>query len=224
MYMLLVLVAVMITRANLLLSSAGRADTSSQEAIADGEAGTIGSRLRKRRRTGTPPADGIPTASKRPNLRQTLSPDNKRIHAEAPLRETPLASKPLTNGKHKLSPEAARTVATPEPAPPFQPQQQEQEPQPSQHQSQYSPPAASAAPDLAAVIANIIDHGETVERHYANQAYDEMGMVDTESWLSIGASLHLKVQSLPILDNLVIPPACLSSKMQVLIVSRRHKF
>lgn len=101
----------------------------------------------------------------------------------------------------------ARTLATPEPAPPSQQQQQEQEPQQLQHQSQYSPPAASAAPDLAAVIANIIDHGETVERHYANQAYDEMGMVDTESWLSIGASLHLKVQSLPILDNLVIPAA-----------------
>ncbi|KAA6406774.1 MAG: myb dna binding [Lasallia pustulata] len=178
------------------------ADASSQEAIIDGDAGTIGSRLRKRRRTCTPPTDGTPTASKRPNLRQTLSPENKRAHAEAPSRETPSASKPLTNGKHKASPEAARAVATPEPAPQPQPPQQEQEPQQPQHQSQYSPPATSAAPDLHAVITKIIDHGETVERHYANQAYDEMEMVDTESWLSIGASLHLKVQSLPILDNL----------------------
>ena len=65
-------------------------------------------------------------------------------------------------------------------------------------------PASSSAPDLAAVIANIIDHGEHVDNHWAAQGYEYDGMaVDTEDWLSVDASLHLKIQSLPILDNLV---------------------
>lgn len=60
-------------------------------------------------------------------------------------------------------------------------------------------PISSVAPDLAAVIASIIEHGEAIERRYG-----EMGQVDTESFGFLGASHHLKTQSLPILDNLVI--------------------
>lgn len=59
-------------------------------------------------------------------------------------------------------------------------------------------PISSVAPDLAAVIASIIEHGEAIERRYG-----EMGQVDTESFGFLGASHHLKTQSLPILDNLV---------------------
>ena len=66
------------------------------------------------------------------------------------------------------------------------------------------PPPSSSAPDLAAVIANIIDHGEHVDSHWAAQGYEYDGMaVGTEDWISVDASLHLKIQSLPILDNLV---------------------
>ena len=61
----------------------------------------------------------------------------------------------------------------------------------------------SVVPDLTAIITRIIDHGEHIDNHYAAQGYDVMGMVDTESFLPLGASLHLKTQSLPILDNLV---------------------
>ena len=39
--------------------------------------------------------------------------------------------------------------------------------------------------------------------NYASQGYDEMGMVNTSSFLPQGASLHVKIQSLPVLDNLV---------------------
>ncbi len=153
------------------------------------EPGTIGSRLRKRRWTGSSPVEG--TSSKRPNLRQTMSPDNKRnTHTESHTREVTAAPPQVTmNGKQKASPEVEReiTKTTIEPS----------EPSPV-------PPTSTSAPDLAAVIANIIDHGEHVDNHWATQGYgyDRMA-VDTESWPSVGASLHLKIQSLPILDNLV---------------------
>ena len=62
---------------------------------------------------------------------------------------------------------------------------------------------ASAAPDLSTVIESIIKHGETIDEHYATKGLNEVGIVDTESFVPLGASAHLKVQSLPILDNLV---------------------
>ena len=62
---------------------------------------------------------------------------------------------------------------------------------------------ASAAPDLSTVIESIIKHGETIDEHYATKGLNELGIVDTESFVPLGASAHLKVQSLPILDNLV---------------------
>ena len=82
---------------------------------------------------------------------------------------------------------------------------------------------ASVVPDLAAVITRIIDHGEHIDNHYAAQGYDDMGMVDTESFLPLGASLHLKTQSLPILDNLVSDfEVC--SHHNVLTNNRRPKY
>lgn len=64
-------------------------------------------------------------------------------------------------------------------------------------------PQDAHPPDINTVIADIINHGETVESHCASQGYAAMGMVDTESYSQLGASLHLRLQSLPILDNLV---------------------
>ena len=65
------------------------------------------------------------------------------------------------------------------------------------------PSQGAHPPDINTVIADIINHGETVESHCASQSSTAMGMVDTESYSQLGASLHLKLQSLPILDNLV---------------------
>ena len=59
-------------------------------------------------------------------------------------------------------------------------------------------PLATVSPDLAALIRDIVKRGEAID-----QRYGEMDYVDTESFLPLGASLHLKVQCLPILDNLV---------------------
>lgn len=65
-------------------------------------------------------------------------------------------------------------------------------------QTQQHMPLATVSPDLAALIRNIVERGEAIDKRYG-----EMGYVDTESFVPLGASLHLKVQCLPILDNLV---------------------
>ena len=89
------------------------------------------------------------------------------------------------------------------PAPAYSIQQVPQEAPSANHQllSGQHPPQGTHPPDINTVIAEIINHGETVES--ASQGYAAMGMVDTESYSQLGASLHLKLQSLPILDNLV---------------------
>ena len=67
-------------------------------------------------------------------------------------------------------------------------------------QSEQHAPVAAVSPDLAALIRKIVERGEAIDRRYS-----EMGYVDTESYLPLGASMHLKTQCLPILDNLVSP-------------------
>ena len=54
-------------------------------------------------------------------------------------------------------------------------------------------------------LANKVGDLEKVNPSYSSQGYEEMGVVDTASLLPQGASLHIKIQSLPVLDNLVIP-------------------
>lgn len=75
---------------------------------------------------------------------------------------------------------------------------------------------ASLSPDLAALIRNIVERGEAIDKRYG-----EMGYVDTESFVPLGASLHLKVQCLPILDNLV---SFVSFTVAGADVLRQHKY
>lgn len=58
-------------------------------------------------------------------------------------------------------------------------------------------------PNHTGVTTGKSDHGEIVDSRQDPQIYDVMGIVDTESFHHMGASFHLKTQSLPILDNLV---------------------
>lgn len=63
----------------------------------------------------------------------------------------------------------------------------------------------SAAPDVASMISDIMDHTERVEQHVA---MGPQPMVDSNGQATTGlvclkANSHLKLQSLPILDNLV---------------------
>lgn len=84
-------------------------------------------------------------------------------------------------------------------------------------QTQQLMPLATVSPDLAALIRNIVERGEAIDRRYS-----EMGYVDTESFVPLGASLHLKVQCLPILDNLVSFFA--KTAAAVADISRQHKY
>ncbi len=54
--------------------------------------------------------------------------------------------------------------------------------------------------DFNTVIADIINHGETVDNHYASRGYNTIGLVHNGY---LGASFNLKIQSLPVLENLV---------------------
>jgi hypothetical protein len=68
-------------------------------------------------------------------------------------------------------------------------------------------------PEVAAVLGSIIDRAERLEEQFA---LDQLPAENPEQPASQGvtfikASLSLKIQSLPILDNLVCGPACKSS-------------
>ena len=196
--------------------------TSKYDGLSNGENGTIGSRLRKRRRTGSSPTETTPSAPKPTSLRKTTSPNTKRRSNDVALQKTThdnpqdaaIQNTPKRSPQHvSLFPTQNTTSNTPPRDLVILETQADADTEQSHmlHGTPTEPPSkpqerpsyASVGPDLEAVINKIIDHGETVDHHYATQGYDDMGMVDTESFVSLGASLHLKTQSLPILDNLV---------------------
>ena len=171
---------------------------------------TIGSRLRKRRRTSPMPNDesgdsspppkraqstrGAPTRGKRGQaaIAQQDVPASARAEPQSPAHAAPLES-----GEPP-------SVASPVSAPIIQQPPEDSLTPNHQLPIEQHPPLQGAQPqDINTVIADIINHGETVENHCGSQGYATMGMVDTESYSQLGASLHLKLQSLPILDNLV---------------------
>lgn len=150
---------------------------------------TIGSRLRKRRRSASPPRDESPVVAKRQSARQETSPDVTRNKLESTPRG--INKRPRTTAQDTPLdiPSATGTLAT-----------TAIEITPRISQAPVVP--RSPTEDFQAVFANIISHGETLESLRASQGYDEMGTVDTASFLPQQANLHLKTQSLPILDNL----------------------
>lgn len=75
---------------------------------------------------------------------------------------------------------------------------------------------AESNPDMNAVLTQIIDHGETLDNQHAGRRGNAAGLANGEVILSLGASLQLKLQSLPILDNLV-SPLIISDQMRMLI-------
>ena len=170
---------------------------------------TIGSRLRrnKRRRTESSPVEDTPTVPKRAYARKVTTKDEQ---IDTSPQDAPTTSQPRqqriargqtqTKGK---APEAAQS--------PIELGMQDSAEMAGQgstpmHQAAYEEHSAlhdSAGPDFNTIISDIVNHGETVDNHYVSQGYDAMGMVDTDSFQRLGASLHLKTQSLPILDNLV---------------------
>ena len=166
---------------------------------------SIGSRLRKRRRTDSSPTDDSPPPPKRSQSRKATASSGKHQQAASP----PQAASSASNTKLKLSQQANPTFviepdqddllamqleqaiasesALPEAATITQPQSGE----------------ASQVPDHNGDTVGMSHRGETVDSHQESHTYDVVGTVDTESFHDMGASFHLKTQSLPILDNLV---------------------
>ena len=183
---------------------------------------TIGSRLRKRRRTGSSPSEVTTQTSRATSAKKIASPSNKRTPNEATLPD-------ISQNTHQIALEQSIPKKSPQPATSFPnrnganqtlsenpviPDPHAVEDTEQSHVSQETPPEplakpqqrpsnAAVTPEMQAVIKRIVHHSEHVDNHYAAQGYNEMGIVDTESFLPLGASLHLKTQSLPILDNLV---------------------
>ena len=170
---------------------------------------TIGSRLRKRRRTSPMHNDDSGDSSPPPKRAQSTrgaSTRGKRGQAAVAQQDMPASARvePQSPAHAALSePRDPPSVASPSSAPTIQ--QPPEESLIANHQlpTGQHPPQGAQPQDINTVIADIINHGETVESHCGSQGYAAMGMVDTESYSQLGASLHLKLQSLPILDNLV---------------------
>ncbi len=59
------------------------------------------------------------------------------------------------------------------------------------------------ADDAQRATGETINHGGQAANEYSSQGYDEIGMIDTASFLPEEAGVHLRIQSLPVLDNLV---------------------
>ncbi|MCJ1268489.1 TTAGGG repeat binding factor [Lobaria immixta] len=177
---------------------------------------TIGSRLRKRRRIESSPKEKASSTPKRANQKKPVSLESKRPQTNlAPkgkqpvtpsysLYSTPYSSIrpfPVHQGEHATNgPQEAPAVPEPEVngvvKGPFEVAEGATSLNASSQTQQYMP-LATVSPDLAALIRNIVERGEAIDKRYG-----EMGYVDTESFVPLGASLHLKVQCLPILDNL----------------------
>ena len=187
-----------------------RADTSSSVRNDDGEDGieTIGSRLRKRRRTGSSPAVRNRPSPRRSVLKKSILPHVKQIPSQEPLTnpasqdDLSLASPDSSAQYHTAAQDRIQDGLLQTASQDLQNGQTVNDSMASgltpQPVSILPPEASSQPPNLATIIANIIEHGEAIERRYL-----EMGQVDTEGFTFLNASHHLKLQSLPILDNLV---------------------
>lgn len=183
------------------------------EGFAKDESVPSPTRPRKRRRSSTPLhiAEAEPS-QKRPNLRKTTAPATKRAQT--------------SNSNAKTSREqgvAARTRRVPNPVTQnstvtasqgfenenngnlvsdshaLQQIDEAERPFPAENATDFTEPH----PDMHAVITKIIDHGENVENQYAARNQDADGLINPDSILGQGASSQLKIQSLPILENLV---------------------
>lgn len=155
---------------------------------------TIGDRLRKRRRTESSRPEGSPPSPQRAQLGQV----GATIGFQEQIRPTYHAATKnaqgkVTEGIHD-SAQGPRLDSPPGVDIPTVPQQLSAGDHPTEGPS---------APDFNTVIADIINHGETVDNHYATRGFDDFSMLANGHFQHISASFTLKTQSLPVLENLV---------------------
>ena len=246
---------------------------------ATNDAETIGSRLRKRRRTGSPTLHQPSTNPKHSSLEKSLSPVQKRS-PPASKRTTPASNGTLskerrgylahtrpTSGHRRSSSDkkSPRNRVVKENTPPNPDsglhvgnddetesassgstitlgasptvELDSQNTQQTYHSASTSNlprnesslkqtpqnelPFLSNGAELQAVIQHIINHGQSIDDRRGSTEDD--AVIDIDTLYSLGASVSLKTQSLPILDNLVIL-ALSSTYTALLIPNRQLKF
>ncbi|KAL8994467.1 MAG: hypothetical protein Q9169_005576 [Polycauliona sp. 2 TL-2023] len=180
-------------------------------------------RLRKRRRSTSPTIDDSPRASKRSNLRKSPSPAARRIsntvhltsqssHYSPPHRiRSPTPHAPSTGLEEEESRDdaAIRRIL----------QEHSDDPSLSEHEENVT---AEDSPNMHAVMSRIIDHGETIDNQYGAHRDLANGLPHSANVVPRGASLQLRVQSLPILDNLarqVLATFANSSYSEILVIT-----
>ncbi|MCJ1394862.1 TTAGGG repeat binding factor [Xylographa bjoerkii] len=205
-------------------------DSSKSYKVIEEPVETIGSRLRKRRRTDSLPADDLLSqlsGSKRSSLRKTASPVGTRVspaarHAivETSSQGTVSASPEETTDKatntSDIRPKSRDTLqrATqrldsapkhdtppllPIPPPNLQLLSSDHEAALLEAQKEHNTEASSTN-DMAVLMLSILERGERID--CARGLDSEYSMTDADGLPTLGSSLHLKAQSLPILDNL----------------------
>lgn len=174
----------------------------------DEQDGTIGSRLRKRRRTGSSPTDRANQPSNSPNVQNTTSPERKHSRTTRPRQSSSHTLELHTNGGHsdstisspRSSISSLRSIAAATGSGPLVHlcHLTKTPIVPSQQQVPIDP---AFAPAINLTIQNIINHGEHVDSLRGRDEGWENG--DVEYSDTAGASPDLKKDSLPILNNLV---------------------
>ncbi|KAL8918550.1 MAG: hypothetical protein Q9172_005371 [Xanthocarpia lactea] len=189
---------------------------------------TTHTRIRKRRRSASSATDETEPNSKRPDPRKAHSPVSK---------PTPTTANTNTHGPRGGSPcqgippsKQDATIKT------FGGNERQdddplgeilQEDSGGSSTSGNGSPVPEPSPDMHAVISKIIDHGETVDSQYGAHGDNANGLAQVEGILPQGASKQLKIQSLPILDNLarqILTTFAKSSYAELLIITSDNEF
>ncbi|KAI4268010.1 MAG: hypothetical protein L6R38_008002 [Xanthoria sp. 2 TBL-2021] len=190
---------------------------------AEGEPPATHTRLRKRRRSASPTIDDSARSSKRFNLRNAPSPAAKRISTAVEIDAQSLDNTSARQGVRSSKQDATATVpgedeSRDEAALRRMLQGQSEDASLSGNEDL----AAEASPDMHAVMSKIIDHGETIDSQYEARGDTTSGLAHPEHIVPQGASLQLKIQSLPILDNLarqILATFANSSYSEILVIT-----
>ncbi|KAL8716947.1 MAG: hypothetical protein Q9225_005765 [Loekoesia sp. 1 TL-2023] len=188
------------------------APATSSETVKD-RRNTSATAARKRQRSLSPPVDELESSGKHSKRRKTPSPNLKRTAAATVNSKSSRPKADPTSTRHAPHPADHDPIATPlEGTETDEHGNSGEKPYAPQHTAEAlgssdAEPANEAAesnPDMTAVLTQIIDHGETINNQYADRRGNAAELANIEGIFSLGASLQLKLQSLPILDNLAV--------------------
>lgn len=160
-------------------------------------------RLRKRRRSASSPIDDSARNSKRLNSRKAPSLAAKRTSTAVEIDAQSLDNTSVLQGVRASKQDATSTLLRGDEShdeATLRRILQGQSEDASLSENEDLPPEN---PDMHAVMSKIIDHGETIDNQYGARRAATTGPAHHETVVPQGASLQLKIQSLPILDNLV---------------------